>query len=103
MPASDRKYLLVAKRLLILTSLRVVVPSFCCSSTMDDRWYSVPRRPLIAVSPVAPPPSVPLPTANPDDAIFAAADILEKNKSFSSFTKLLVVVRKFATNLCDLV
>jgi hypothetical protein len=78
MPAGDKKYLLVAKRLLIFTSSSVVVP-LCCSSRMDDRWYNVPRRPLTGLSPLPVLPPMVLTAATSDDAIFAAEEeILKK-------------------------
>jgi hypothetical protein len=83
MPAGDRKYLLLAKRRLTFTSSSVVAPFLCCSSRVDDRWYTVPRRPLTVVSPLAPPCPVLTLGATADDAILAAADILETINVFS--------------------
>lgn len=98
MPAGEKKYLLVEKRRLIFTSSSVVVPS-CCSSIIDDRWYNVPRRPFTGLSPVLVLPPLVLIVATPDDATFAAADILkmfvEKDKVMKRFCLSVLAVSIF--------
>ena len=93
MPAGDKKYLLVAKRLLTFTSSSVAVP-VCRSSLIDDRWYNVPRRPLTGFIPLSVVVALLLNVATLDDFSFFAALLLAvfTVDDFSVFAVLLLAV-----------